>query len=271
MNDSAPNRRLQFTLLNLLLLLTTVAAVVGLAAAYRRIGETRARFERQLADVRGELAEVQAENKRLREDGGYLTIEDTNRAYAIRLRERQPRTWTYRVSLPPGRNYVVASQVNHLPTHGTLPSFSDSSGLPSDKTISAGNNDSVGTGLTPGEYLITLAIVPEAGEQWKYSLEVRGSGDGNRALKGAGAVIPSDGAKWPATEHGFGTGGVSAWQSEHDPEQTLILLDGRALTGKVGSTSADSTEGAMLWIQPNPRPALQGKSQPAESPSSPGE
>jgi hypothetical protein len=260
MSSPSPPRRSQFTLLNLLLLLTTVAAAVGMVAAYRRVGETKARLEQQLAGVHAELADVRAENKRLREDGGYLTIDKADRAYAIRLREQQARTWTYRVFLPPGRNYVVASQVNHLPTGGQLTAFSDGGSLPSTNTISAGDHDSVGTGLPPGEYLITLAVLPEGDDQWKYRLEVRGSGDGNRELKAAGAVIRNDGVKWPATEHGFGTGGASAWQSEHNPEQTLILLDGRALSDEVGSTTADSTEGAMLWIQPNPGPTASASS-----------
>jgi hypothetical protein len=252
MNAPSRTRRVRFTLLNLVLLLTTAAAAVGLFAAYRRIGETASRYQRRLAAVQADLAEVRAANKQLREEGGFLTVEDPSQLYAIRLRERQPRTWTYRVHLPPGRNYVVAAQVNRLPPQGQPPEFSDGGNLPSVNTISGGNDDSVATGLAPGQYLLTLEVSRQSDDQWTYSLDVRGSGANNRELKRAGSQIALDDAEWPATEHSFGFGGVNPWQSEHNPQQTLVLLDGRAFGNQPGDSSANSAEGAMMWIQPNP-------------------
>jgi hypothetical protein len=262
MNAPSPTRRLQFTLLNLVLLLTTAAAVVGLFAAYRRISETAARYERILAALR-------TENKQLREEGGFLTVEDPSRAYAIRLREREPRSWTYRVHLPPGRNYVVAAQVNRLPPLGKPPEFSDGGKLPSVNTISGGNHDSVATGLAPGQYLLTLEVSRQSDDRWAYTLDVRGSGVDNRKGARAGrSQIALDDAEWPATERSFALGGVDLWQSEHDPQQTLVLLDGRAFGNQPGDSTADSTEGAMLWIQPNP-PGISQQARDPKGPSSP--
>ena len=254
MNDKPATRRPRFSLLTLLLVLTTVAAVAGMVVVYGRL-----KLQEQ------EFADMRAENLRLREEQGALTIANPTKIHAIRMRERHPRTWSYRVWLPPGRDYVVASQINDLPGSAASPAFGGRNLLVDRRTIVSSRPRQTGMRLAPGEHVVTLAVVEEGAHAWLAELEVRpaDSGPSGGAKTGGPHLHPAV-DEWPEREDFYGTGGITEHQTIADPARTLILLDyrvGHNQPGGGGST-ADATEGAMLWIEPVGKPS---------APSSPGE
>jgi hypothetical protein len=100
---NAHRRRVSFSLLSLVWLLTVVACGVGL-------WETA----RQVTPLRQEVA-------RVREELGYFPIDDPNRILIKRLRSKVPNAWQWRLYLPPGRQYSVNCFHGRAPDPATLP------------------------------------------------------------------------------------------------------------------------------------------------------
>lgn len=47
------------------------------------------------------------ENRQLKKELGYITIDDATKAYVVQVPVPQPRTWQFRVYLPPNHTYVL--------------------------------------------------------------------------------------------------------------------------------------------------------------------
>ncbi len=191
----------------------------------------------------------------MREEGGFLTISDKRKIHAIRLRNQQPlqegEVWSYRVYLPEGQKYVIACQVNDLPTGNNAPDYGSK---PNESILGSGKTStSGGTGLLPGQYVFTVALGLGKDGKWRHSCQVMGktSGGQHRTDQWSQDISPDSKTNWPAKIISSSTSGVIERQSQHNPKQNLILLNHRAMDGKPGSTSSASTEGIMLWIEPN--------------------
>ena len=233
-----PLPRPRVSLLTLMFLMTIVALSFGLYGAHEN--------NRRLT---GQSKVIKAENAKIREENGFLTINDPTRIHAIALPEFRPLTWSYRVHLPPGRNYFVACKVNGLPLGGVFPKFGRPPGT---STISSGKGNAVAIGLAPAEYLITLAIFKNEQGDWKCHLNCRSSNfvtDGKRkdATSGIGFSAKD---QWPSLQGSFSSGGVSKQMTVVAPDKPIVLLDGRAIRGK--GSSNKSTEGVLVWIEPVP-------------------
>jgi hypothetical protein len=256
MSDLTPNRRFRFSLLNLFFLTTSIAFGVGLYSAHLRYRKYVAETSVVIATQEQKFVVLNAELQAMREEGGFLTITDKQKIHAIRLRNQQPlqegEVWSYRVYLPPGQKYVVACQVKDLPTGNKEPSFGSK---PNESTAGSGQTIySVGTGLLPGEYLLSVALGLGEQGQWQYRFQISGKDStGKRVGSGMGSDIFLDSENdWPAKSFSISTSGVIEQQLQHDPKRTLVLLDHRGFDGRSGGSSSDSTEGIMLWIEPNP-------------------
>jgi hypothetical protein len=98
--DSADRRIYQFSISSLLLLTLTVALAVTSLLMYRR-----------MADAERELV-------KLRNEAGYLTIEDEKVFQAISIRCEEPLTWKWRAYLPRGSNYSWHLNSGMIPANG---------------------------------------------------------------------------------------------------------------------------------------------------------
>ena len=233
---------MKFSILNLLLVLTAVAALVGLYSSRQAIFEVTRRYEVQVSELNAKQEDLQEQNRALRQELGSLTITDPKKIHAIKLRTTAPKTWSYRVYLPDGANYYFACQINSLPLVAVPPTVTNP---PGPSTIGSITNNSSGVGRPPGEYVVTLSV-QQADDEWRYQLNVReagNAGDGNTG----GSIIDNAEDKWPNVADFVSVGGVSNQVELSVDRSPLLLLDFRAMSGNV--TSSDkSDQGAMLWV-----------------------
>lgn len=96
MPDTPPKQRFHFSLLSLIFLLTTSAACFGLYAARQR----NVLLVAQAAEARAERDAVEAENVRLREELGVITITDPAKFHVMQLDPDEDLTWAWRVYVP---------------------------------------------------------------------------------------------------------------------------------------------------------------------------
>lgn len=243
-------RKLQFSLLNMLCLVTTLAAFVGLYSSWQTV--------RRLTEGRQQIL---AENKELRAEQGVLTIEDPTKVQAIRIADPRDGVWSYRVYLPPGHQYCLAGQANNLPLDQKPPRLGMGP-LPRPSLGVSGRSEGGGfmtaRGCTSGEHLVSIALSRnDRGEKY-YKAEMKPTTpDSTGAIIGQG--IRDEPGKWPAVELGspdrskiplsFMLAGVH----DHTPtvvstdSRSIVLLELRFMHDNITS-SADSDEGLIVWI-----------------------
>lgn len=239
--------RARFSLLNLVFLLTATGFGFGLYRAKQRNIE----LQRSFAPLRAELDAVQAENARMREENGYLTIDKPEDYHAIALDSLAERTWSYRVYLPPGREYWVQCKINDLPTGGDELAPGGPPGL---NTI-ASTRGGQAIGLPPGEYVVTFLLHRTEDGGWAYKLNAASSlqkASGGHKDDTGGAPL-TDQSLWPYTEsRGHGRAGVRRETTVQPVTRPLQLLELRVLTEQVTST-ADATQGVIVWVHSEER------------------
>lgn len=236
---------MKFSILNLLLVLTAAAAMLGLYRSRQALLETAQRYEFLVSELNAKHAELESQNRALRQELGCLTMIDPKKIHAVKLRTNAPGTWSYRVHLPEGANYYVACKINSLSLKQNLPAMTSRSPLGSFEFL---GRNSEGTSVPAGEFVVTLKVFEDDDGEWKFRLNVRTSGDagnGNTATRRINDLV----GKWPNVDsfNGLATGGISNQRVFHEDAGPCVLLDLRALSDKVTS-SADSDQGAMLWV-----------------------
>src|SRR5947207_15917846 len=87
--------RPRISLLTALLLMTIAGLAIVVVLQWREVGPLR------------------AENRRMRDELGYLSIDDPTKAYAIQLKTVGDEPWKWRVYLPPGGKYEMCCYSGH--------------------------------------------------------------------------------------------------------------------------------------------------------------
>ena len=233
----------RISLLNILILMTFVGLLGGLYRARQNYVELEISYQAREAEILEEAARIKAENKKLREEQGVLTIEDPAQIHAIQMREFREKTWTYRVHLPSEKKYYIACKFNNLAPSSEEPTLGTSK--PPRNGIKSIRNG-IAISMEPGETLITLAMTQGSENEWKYTLQV-GSARGGSALRTKEGM-------WPSDQHFTSSGGVLRSQSSVEKDQPLVLLDLRARKrdDTKSGTTRNSKEGVILWIAPLP-------------------
>ena len=192
--------------------------------------------------LRNRNAMLEAEAIRLREEFGFLTVDDVTRFYAIRVPETRGNLWTYRVYLPPGDEYFVACRLNNLPARGDKITVSRPPDTNTIKSVQFGS----AFGLESGEHLLVFSVRKEDGN-WKYTMK---SHDGTTT----GSEIRCKDDEWPAVRQsmlGLAISGVGNTTFASDLDEPVRLLELRTMpTPEPGSSanSGDSPNGVVLWI-----------------------
>jgi hypothetical protein len=233
---------MKFSIFNLLMVLSAFAAILGLYSSRQANLKTIQRYKSLVADLNAKHAELEGQNRVLRQELGSLTITEPKQVHAVKLRTTARKTWSYRVYLPDGVNYYFACQINSLPLEPNPPTVLNP---PGPSTIGTIVTNSVGIGRAPGEYVVTLSIHQNKA-QWEYKLNVRKSGDAGDGATGGSIIVDADG-KWPNTEHWNATGGVNNQVQLPADQLPFVLLDYRAMNENMKS-STDSDQGVMLWV-----------------------
>jgi hypothetical protein len=152
---TAPARRcwLQFSLRSMLVLVVLAAIGFSLWTSNQRLKENR---------------RLHAENKKLKNELGELTIEDGNehKLHAIQVPNLESTAWKWRIHVPKGRKFQLHAKCG---------------------TISA-TGEVLGSGLIfatlhPGEALVTAALVKNTEGKWEFFAEGR-SGNSSSSSRG---------------------------------------------------------------------------------------
>jgi hypothetical protein len=106
-DERSPKRALRVSLRTLLVLTAFVAMMVSLLVSTGN--------NRRLARVNESLV---AENRRLRDEVGELSIDDEGRLHAIRTSADSYLEWTWRVWIPKGREYRLRCVASDVPAKG---------------------------------------------------------------------------------------------------------------------------------------------------------
>ena len=140
MHDSKPTYRPRISLRTLLLLMAIFA-----------MGIT-------IWQLRADLEPLRTEVRRLRDETGQLTIEDSERIHAIQMITDYPLTWKWRVYIPAGRKVRLMHQNHHISKDG-LPKANLNSG----RLL-----------IGPKEFVVTVKIDKQSDGQWRSGVSFDG-------------------------------------------------------------------------------------------------
>ena len=221
-----PRPRLRFSLLTVLLLTTIVGMAIVLVVQWRELGPLR------------------AEVRRLRDEVGYLTIDDDTRPHAIQIDTGEPNHWRWRVYIPAQGKYGLHTRRDHIPQRG-LPTGSGSGGW---------------SLLEAGEHRLDLWLKPDRtnGDRLMGRLQVSNGGNSTFTL------LERD-HDWIFNEEtgnsSYGWSGIGEGTRSFPPDRPFELFRlraddieilGRDAEGNVNSwsnkTIEEPCEGLMIWI-----------------------
>lgn len=215
-------RTFQFSLRSLLLMTLIIALAVASLLMYRR-----------LSDAEGELVT-------LRNEAGYLKIEDETLFHAIAVPCEEPLTWKWRAYLPKGREYSWHLNSGMIPAMGVL-----DGGASSQETLPRSQ------GM---EVTITVAIRkdPEPkNRRWLFNLTYR-SADG-REKQSTGTSIPDQTMEQFLQAHMTDGECFAELKAETRKRgESIILLKrriGEQTSATSWSTSSKPQPGFVVWLE----------------------
>jgi hypothetical protein len=170
-----------------------------------------------------EVGPLRAEVRRLRDEVGFLDVEDQSKVHAIQVRTTDELTWKWRLWIPPGRRYALRVDGGMIPK----------TGFPTE-------------GGTIGIY--------DAGEMWvEYQVKKDPkSGTWHGQMVTAKGAVGGGEQKW--IEWGSRTGsGEGVGNSTRVAPADEILVLGRhyySRTAKSSTKIEDPASGFIIWLEP---------------------
>lgn len=231
-----PTKAFRLSLLNLLLIIATVASLCGIYSIndQRRIAELRAETER-------------AEANRLRKELGLLALENPERAYAVEVESddtvANQKKWRYRFhlpELPDGAIYQLNLVSGSIPGNGLFPD------------LLTANTNSAGHAIDPGSYTLDLTVLEptEDSDSWRLAYRVLGGDQANRRPKGVIQLHHRMEPEWIIQGPYITTSETAGLgiQKEFDPFKPIAVM--RRRKSVPGSTNTDDVESLLVFIEP---------------------
>lgn len=187
-----------------------------------------------------EMTHLKAELKSLRQEAGYLSVEDRTKIHAVRIQTFHENVWSYRIFLPTNQTYYLGTKFNSLSPNWKLPVVKKP---PKPFSIVSIKNGTV-IGIKPGEYIVSLSI-QKIENSWKYSLNIREPGSGGVGTTSIKTIACTQN-EWPNTSFTLMESGVTD-QENKTVDRKLVLLNLRAGI-RSGIASSNSKQGALFWI-----------------------
>ncbi|MEO0532228.1 MAG: hypothetical protein AAF266_16910 [Planctomycetota bacterium] len=244
--ESKPKRRPRVSLLSLFLLTALVATSVTTGTLWR------------------EIRPLRSEVLRLRVETGQLTVDDPAKLHALAIDTMDEDTWKWRVYLPEGPTYRIATKIGRI--KGITSAISKAEWF-------AANGSNCSTTLEPGEFVVTVKLErdpthPNGERHWNVRTRFEQT-SGPGVVASAGGVRTGGGRCGTVVEW-LGDRRSRSWssdaphgrgQAEREAEAGLELLTIRRsavteLPSGWSATAADSTkegDGIGLWIVPESR------------------
>jgi hypothetical protein len=205
--QAAPPRRLRFSLRGFLAMVGVIGLLISNTIAVR------------------ELSEIRGENRRLRDELGYLNIDDPSQVHVAAARSQDELQWRWRVYVPEGKQMAVFVQGDQ----------SDTANVATNRVP-----------LEPGESSLDIAIAarPGGGCRFKMTTENRLRGTSGTYEASMPAEI-SNRLNWQSEviqlradqTFTFGDDGPLVLLREHFPESLLF-----------GGTDDNQRVGLRVWI-----------------------
>lgn len=227
-SSSAPPRsRFQFSLRQLGVLVVFLGMAISLALQSR------------------ELSLLRVEVRKLRDEAGYLTVENPEQFYAIAVPKHEKDTWSWKVHIPEDGKYLLYVKINDLPAKPgeeipNLPRTPDT-----DDAFALGG---YAFPLESGEQTLTTALRHLDGDE--LSLHIA-SGTSSSTSQFA---VAND--RWPHFRSFSVRAGVGATTHEQKPDNPLLLLlirtsDNAGKTPLTTNQVAPGTtfDGIKIWIE----------------------
>jgi hypothetical protein len=207
-SDSPAKRRPRYTLRVLL----AAVAVIALAATWVNMY--------RLAERNRLLV---AENRRLRDEVGELSIDDESQFHAIEVAADSELEWVWRIWIPAGSSYRLRSSGGQIPKVG-FPHEGGTTML-----------------RDPGEHRVRYRIARDpSGDRWRGTLSTRtGSvgGDDHPWVEWKGRTSTSD--------------GVGASTQFFPPDERVLLIRHRVSQATSSDKIEDPSAGFLIWLEPN--------------------
>jgi hypothetical protein len=202
---------LRFSLLGLFALVTIVALGVSLYLAQTR------------------LAKAEAEVARLRQETGYLTIDDPSQVHVIAVPTGDPHAWRWRVYLPGGHDFGIFAQRGKFAPRGLL-----EQGVLAVQSRIGGSSDP----NQPREIVVDAALGKSAEGQACLWISENGEHDSGVFFD---TLLPTwaDGTKMPSEK---AAGKRTLITAAVDQPLGLLKLDG------VGSKGETCDDAVLIWI-----------------------
>jgi hypothetical protein len=220
--DQPPSKlRVRFSLLTLLL--ATAAICLGVSHWHT---------SRQLASARAAL-------RKLRDEVGYLSIDDPTKFHAVALESEAPNTWQWRLFVPQGARYQWNIACDQIPQNSP----------PARAGITAISYEPYWE--TANEVVVTARLREADAGNWTLSVTSK-IGDSKHQMSGATLTIPPDKINWMSTVsvtdgQVIGSRGTAV----RDPDGPIILLQRRAGKKQPDGSYRPSDEampGFMIWL-----------------------
>jgi hypothetical protein len=190
-----------------------------------------------------ELRPLRADNRRMRDELGYLNIDDPTKAYAIQLKTLGNEAWKWRIYLPLGGKYQLCCfRGRPLPAATSLKGHN----WPATVKRQGGGVTSMGTQMQ-GEFTVEAKLEKKSG---MWTLHVRPGGS-TSVYKGSPDREADD---EPSVVRSLGEE-----QQKIEPAEPILLLHLAkpvVTTLSNGSRTSESpdgpADGAVLWIEQQP-------------------
>jgi hypothetical protein len=188
-----------------------------------------------------QLTAAQSELRQLRDELGYISIDDRSKFHAVALDTGEPNTWQWRLFIPKGAKYQWNLACQDIPQRSP-PAKAGMTGVSNEPYWERDN-----------EVLVTARLREVDHGNWTLSVSSK-IGDSRSQMSGATLKIPAERIEWmqsvPSTDgQVIGSEGTDV----RDPSGPIILLQRRACEKQAGgsySPSAGPMPGFMIWLSP---------------------
>lgn len=183
-----------------------------------------------------ELIPLRAEVRRLRDEAGYLTIEDPGKVHAIRLDSESPLVWRWKVWIPKGTGTVFANaMIGDIPASGDFSKMRGGAGIARDHDREA---------------VVTVMVYQDLQEAWTLSCEIGGAQVRHRlTTEQVAAMRDTSGHCWREV--------AKSTQASEDAEHFILMRRRFAPPGASyvnGSDLDTAGKGMLVWLQVEDKP-----------------
>jgi hypothetical protein len=188
------------------------------------------------------LANAEREVRKLRNESGFLTIDDRSKVHVIALGVDEANTWRWRLFIPKGHQYSWNIAAEKIPKND-VPEKAEIRGISNEAYWEQDN-----------EVLVTARLRQGEDKNWRLSVESR-IGDSKNQMSGAALQIAKEKMQWMIDGRASSTDGRVTGDrgvAVFDPKGPIILLQRRPTERQPDGSylpSPNPMPGYMVWLK----------------------